>query len=415
MSPMRAATVSVLALASCGDQLRVDDARPPDTAAPAVVAIQYLVDPPEVASDWPVYFQNADGSLVSAQRTSADGRANAFMAPGGSVTVVVGGAGSRRLWTYEGVEPGDELVLDLRLFPQPPETVTLDLRLPRVANALTYQVFTTCGQANLSVAGSTIVMLPKCARTTDLVALARGGDGAIVGGLVALDLPIAKPDVLVVPGAFTDPVMSTVTVPNIPPTVTFLAATHGTLGAHDMIYTQRFQFALPAPSLTFTLPAGRSGAVVEAGTPSSASQLFAVDWRDASEHFVLDLGTRLPSHDGQPAPTYTAADRSIRWTEQAGDVVPDLVMAGLVFSDETSFTEWQIVAPRGATPVITLPAIPDRRAEPTGTATVTYLLDAIVEGGYDAGRERVLGRILARHWPMEGPTGHATYQVTSFP
>lgn len=414
MCRMRAAALWVLAVAGCGDQLSVPDAPAADGGAPAVVAFQYLADPPETPAGWPVFFQNADGSLVSAQRTTTDGRANAFMAPGGSVTVVLGGSGRRRLWTYTAVEPGDELVLDLRTFRPTQDTVTLDLRLPRAPAATSYQLFTTCGQANLAALGSTLVMLPKCAPATDLVAIARGGNGTIVGGLLALGLPLTKSDVIVVEGGFTEPIDSVVTVEHVPPTVTNMVATHGTLGAHDLIYTQQFQFALPSPSLTFTLPQGRSGTIVEPRIPSSSSQLFAVDWRQASEHAVLDLGPQLPDHDGQPPPTYTPADRTIRWTEQARDLAPDLVIVGLTFRSPTSLDEWQIVAPHGSVPAVRLPAVPDRRLEPDGTAAPAFLLDAAVEGGYAAGRERVLGRILSRPWPMEGPSGRAIYQVTVF-
>jgi hypothetical protein len=193
-----------------------------------------------------------------------------------------------------------------------------------------------------------------------------------------------------------------------------MVAAHGTLGAYEMLYTQRLQFALPNPSLTFTMPQGRAGTVIEPTIPSSSSVLRAVDWRDATEHTVIDLGVRLPGHDGEPPPTYTPADRTIRWTEQPGTVTPDLTIAGVVFSDGSSFVEWQVVGPRGTEPAITLPVIPDRRLEPSGTATAAFLLEAAVEGGYARGRERVLGRILSRHWPMEGPSGRALYQVTTF-
>jgi len=411
---MRAAALSLLALAGCGDQLREEPDAGLDATSPAVVALHYLVDPPETAVGWPVYFQDADGSLVSAQRTNGDGRANAFLAPGGSVTLAVGPAGSQRLWTYRAVEPGDELVLDLRGPPSVVETVTIDLRLPPAAAAASYQLFTTCGQAGLSALGSTLVMLPKCGRLTDMTVLARGGNGTIVGGLLALDVPLHRPAVVTLGGAFTAPVLSTVTVTNIPPTVASMIAAHGTLGSHELLYTQRLQFALPAPSLTFTLPQGRTGTIIEPSFSSGSSELRAVDWRDATEHAVFDLGLRLPGHDGEPPPAYTPLDRTLRWTELPGTVAPDLVIAGLVFSDGGSFVEWHVVAPRGAEPAITLPVIPDRRLEPAGTAAPFYLLDAVVEGGYAAGRERVLGRILQRHWPMEGPSGHATYQVTGF-
>jgi hypothetical protein len=409
---MRPTAIALLFVAACGDQLAGPGMiQPPDALAPSVVRIRLLVDEPDSPGGWPVYFQNADGSLVSAQRTGTDGSANAFMGAGGYVTLVYGQPQSSRIFTYTAVSPGDELELDLRSFTL--DTVIVPMQIPPAPNGVSYQLNTSCGPANLNGAhlAPAAVMLPRCAEELDMLVIARGGDGRIANTLYAEAVSIEPPSLITLTGEYLLPTESTVTVINIPDSVTSMAATHGSLGRRDLIYTQRLQMDLSttSSSVTFHLPQKRTGTILDPIEDFAAPALHVADWRDAHDHGVIDLARRLPRRTEEPR--YDPLARSIVWAEQPGTVEPDSVIAAVQFFGPQSFVEWQVIAPRTAAAAVRLPVLPDRTYEPIGETQVHLMIDIAAEGGYDKVRELALGRLPDRAWPMTGPSGHVIYQV----
>lgn len=418
---MRALVLAMLAIAGCGDQLAGSDAGVVDGHDDAgLVRLRYLVDEPDHGGSHAVYFQNADGSLVSATRTQADGTTNAFMTAGGYVTLVAPFQGTLRAWTYADVKPGDQLELDLRTLSFAPLFATIDLTIPVHPMAAFYQLSTACGPAGIQGAehGPVAVNVPICDTRSDLLILARNSSGAMVGSLLRAGIAVAPPYELALEGDYLEPTMSTVTALDIPPSLALLSATHGTVGRRELLYTQQLQYQLPssAGSLTFTLPQGKTGTIVDAieGGPEVPS--FRVfDWRGANEHTVIDLAVRIPRRLG--APWFDLVAHAVTWTEEASGTSPDTVVASVVFLQPTGeLAEWQIIAPRTGPPTVRFPAVPDRRLElgSTSEPRPTMLINAVVEGGYDRARELVLGRLPNRAWPMEGPEGHAAVQISTF-
>src|SRR5687767_3234453 len=100
--------LAVMCAGCYGDQL---DA-PPDAGAiddpREIVTLQFLADAVDLAG-FPVYFQNADSSLVTSTRTDSAGRARALMLPGGFVTIALPNG---RMYTYADVRGGDTLVVN---------------------------------------------------------------------------------------------------------------------------------------------------------------------------------------------------------------------------------------------------------------------------------------------------------------
>src|SRR5262245_33530039 len=56
-----------------------------------------------------VYFQEHDSTLSLATRTDASGEATGRLGPDGFVTLIAGFEPTLTMWTYAGVQPGDEL------------------------------------------------------------------------------------------------------------------------------------------------------------------------------------------------------------------------------------------------------------------------------------------------------------------
>jgi hypothetical protein len=82
-----------------------DTSPPPPPSTATVIVTKAGVPDPGVS----VVFQDAAGKVVSSALTGADGKASAVVVAGSQITVAMGVAGIRQLFTYLGVKPGDVL------------------------------------------------------------------------------------------------------------------------------------------------------------------------------------------------------------------------------------------------------------------------------------------------------------------
>ena len=132
----------LLVCAACGDGLPAStaDAGPDDPRG--LVSLAFLAADGERLVGHRVFFQDRDSSLVLSTRTDAEGRANAFMHPGGFVSLVETRGNSSLIYTYAGVKPGDELTIDQR--GTPGNVVEIEVSIPPAAGAITYQLYTSC-------------------------------------------------------------------------------------------------------------------------------------------------------------------------------------------------------------------------------------------------------------------------------
>src|ERR1700733_14986133 len=107
-----------------GDAPRAPDGAPPDAPAMGAVSVTVTLEG-SGAANVPVYFQDADSTIVSDTVTDGSGVATATMGAGGFVTVVepaiavtvngvVGTETNGSLLTWSGVKPGDNLRDDLQ-------------------------------------------------------------------------------------------------------------------------------------------------------------------------------------------------------------------------------------------------------------------------------------------------------------
>ena len=172
----RGMVATLVTIAACGDGLTEtpDAATGGNDDGHGLVSVRYLADASNLAGLL-VYFQNANSGIALATRTDASGQANAWMAPGGFVTVVVPNG---NLWTYAAVKVGDELVIDERTLETTEQRTTFLLRVPTTPGVDTHLLTTSCGSSDIT--GAQDAPMPanpgNCGGITDLLITAKSSE-----------------------------------------------------------------------------------------------------------------------------------------------------------------------------------------------------------------------------------------------
>ena len=366
----------------------------------------------------PVYFQNADSSLVAMMMTDATGTATATMGAGGYVTALNPFAqvptflinNGDDLRTFAGVKPGDHLRLDQRGLSA---SLSFTVTVPVDANATEYRLFTSCSDGFVqSVFGSGSGFTPTftvfvygCA-TVDLAvltfdinaapsqALFHAGQAVTDGGQVDLTDP------------YVAPTTYTLAYANVPSAFTSLSVAHVLASpAGPMNRTNTGADVVNnAASLTLTQPpvTGASAVISTQLFPATSMGFQTVlDWGPQANPTTLDLASvLLPEY--ATAPTVDIPTHAVTWTSTGGAAQPDFAMANFEIdrSSTEQFWRWTIVAPytSGALALPVLPAdVADHNPVDGDTTFFSDLITAKVPGGYDAVRSKVLS--------LTGPEG----------
>lgn len=421
---MAVAALGAMLGAACGDSLAVPDATPPPEDHRGQVSVQVLAD--SVASGWAVVFQEADGKLALATRTGQDGRANARMGPGGTVTLVAQSGSSWTMYTWREVALGDELVLDTRLPTKTGRTTSIVVETPEDPGASQYQLWTRCGSPQLNPGPTaTFVDLVGCGTKADLLLVTFG---QAFHYLFADDVALANNVHVPFVAPYRPLDQTTVEVVHVPPDRPTLLVTQALIDdGHELFGPSTFglgsaQVAAVDGSamLTHEMVAPPGGTLMTSVDPPS---LFGVDlgsqhvvqWGPAAAFTRVDLAeTTLRAYRGSPV--YQHASHQVRWTEDAAGRVADTVLAELAWfrpSTGENF-QWMLLAPRGEATVLDVPVLPDLRLGPTAADTTVqaFALTSIAsEGGYASLRAWLLGRWLPNGpWPATGPSGRVLRQ-----
>ena len=429
---MRAALA--LAVAACGyaapgpPHAALDAAgvpvSPPADAPPNAVSVAVSRDGQPVDGA-PVYFQNADGSLVVATTTDARGNVGAQMADGGYVTVLLRAAadgvaddGVDRLATFVGVKANDVLRVDVRS----PAGVTAvqyaTTFTTTFPTASSYEVFSSCSDEPLALdsTGSGSLALIDCGTQTDFVIVALDDAGAPLAVADVADQPLPPgvqppgdgfpqaaltlaPDF----GAF---VPATMAVQGAPATLGFFSGLQAVLSDQGQ--------PLFATTAGATMPTG-GGQITMQRPPASRHVLDSIDLVPAGD----GVGEQVVYQWGPPASAYTLAAPSVllpeyvrlpsfdgtavNWGEAAATAHADLVRVDVTANRPIIPTghawHWQVVAPRGTgAPSLALPNIPfdglfDYNPAAGDAVSIDQLTTAQVPGGYDAARPNALGAL----------------------
>ena len=386
----------------------------PDAATTGIVRIT-IWDFGVPVAGVPVYFQNADDSLVLAGTTGTDGVAEATMMGGGFVSALVppsnqeatraphaaAGIFADRVVTFAAVQPGDELVVG-----EPPRsTFLIDLAFPTEPTTNNFQIDSTCGGNFIQVATpqptgliNATIALENCASgRADFAIVAFTADGTQLA-LVARDAVVAADQGTTLAGTWAPMHTNTVTYQGLAARIVevgldqFLATPRGALG-------HQFGSGFPAAgtaTITTTHPVAPATGVVQANIarffPSSGfSQSVVATW---GTHAAATTVTPTPDllHAYSDFPSYDLSNRRVTWKEAAGGASPDFAVAYLAVArpSQKRTWRWHIVAPYSAAS-ITLPVVPTDVADYNPTVgddvAVAQLFTYHVPRGYDAARE----------------------------
>jgi hypothetical protein len=431
---MRRLAILVLAFAAaCGDDGpgNLADAPPPPPipdGPPAPVKVTVTVQGLPGAGVT-VHFQNADSSLVGTMTTDADGVASAVMAAGGFVTVIepdppitpeLGGVPQvdNTLTTWAGVQPGDDLHLDLfKRGGEEGTLVTFDVVVPNDPNASRYQLFTSCGGADITppppqLAGGVLglIAVPNPPVQVTLFGCTQGlADMAVVtfdGKLQPLssfykaDVAVAENAMVELDGTYAAIPSTSVAVSNVPAALGNLGFDHTLLSPRGFLFNTFEQFqgsGTVTGDIRVPATTGATGVMAVIGfAPNGAfSEQTIVEWGPYSATYALDWGAAAIK-DYTSEPELDPATHKISWTlgttGGTGDVVLAAYSAFRGGGSPEHFWTWRIAAPAGAE--VTYPTLPpgqpfDFNAMAGDSLGVDRVTTAKVPGGYAAARARV--------------------------
>ncbi len=404
--------VLVAALAGCGDGLTVagDAATETPDAPGGLVEVQLVGD--GALAGHRVYFQQRDSQLALSTTTNGEGRASAFMRPGGFVTVALERGARVELYTHVDVEPGAHLIVGGAMIEDEtrPEWLTPIVKTlaPEPAR---YRLFAP--GTNTSLLSSTAdpagewVIITNTAAEVDLLLVANLEDGAPVGYQYREDADLAYP--VEFDGSYAPYQRSTVTIEGRPPEAS-------EYGVQQVLVDPSGELGNPATATVFddsdvmTLEPRPLPAVATLMTkyePFTNSD-HVVDWRPASTSTRLDLGGR--SLRAIHAPAY--ADHEIRWSDGTGSDLGDVVLANLQWSTFDVSVNWYLLGPRTSEPHLRVPVLPRADLVPPDFVTMPNEVIAI-DADADAART-VLGRWRrGQMWPYTGASGQVRWRSST--
>ncbi len=353
-----------------------------------------------------VYFQESDSSLSLATRTDANGEATGRLARDGFVTLIAGFDPTLTMWTYAGVQPGDELEFhepDVDNVETPADSISV---FASDAGAPPFTLRSSCGGQQVIFDPLPLAMVVSmCSPRMDFLLEL----GQVYRYAKDVDPTTRRVDF---PGPFVPYGTSTVRVARVPASIGTveqsllgqgfpLVSTTGT--AQVLGGELRATLGLPLPPAATLL--------TQIDLAADLREQHVVDWRPAVADIDLAFDEIVVAPSTE-SPRYDASTTSIVWSEGAG-TPGDLVRATLHWLDgmHSRTRSWVIIGPRGSEPVLRVPRLPAVDLIPTVDGPQT--LESFVVGEQREWlRQHMHGRWLAvgRAWPTNGPSGRVVWR-----
>ncbi|MBL0219095.1 MAG: hypothetical protein IPQ07_35150 [Myxococcales bacterium] len=408
---------------ACGDGIGARDAAPPPDASSGLVRVRVPLPDPDAPAAWGTYqvlFQDADGALVLSTHTDREGKANAYMAPGGYVSVVNFAGSTRNVYTWASVQPGDELWLTGRPEVVPtPDSSFVRLSLPDDPGAQQYRLLSSCGEGDVTNAagGQSFFEFSGCAGKSDLLVMSFGETTRY---LFRADVPIENNGLVSLPPPYRALDPSRLEVIGASPSTTSVFVTQHLVSEGVPLQTD-LGFSW------ISLVGGAGAAELEMTLPADGTVFTAVDpvdgdgvgiqhvrrWGPGSSVTRFDLGaSALRAYEQRPV--YERTTHTLRWAEATTGVLPTAVMATWGwYHPPTENVQWRILAPRGEAPEIRLPVLPlpELRVQDGDVVNDPFeLVNVTVDGGWDRLRQRLALDSFFVERPLDHAPGELVYQ-----
>jgi hypothetical protein len=403
-------------LAACGDSIHLPEVDAAIEDDLGLVTVTVRSDNISVR-DLLVYFQSADSQVVLSTTTDGSGVANAFMRDGGFVTVIDVASGNPAIYTYAGVKPGDQLVLDLRTS-RDGRRVKTEIAVPTDPGSRFYELVASCafgGPVELFPAPPehAFITLLGC-KDRENILIRASDDLGTSRFLFAADVDLAGAGPLIIGGSYQAPRAATLSATHVPAAITDLFVTQQLAGIPLTTASQ--------PSLAIVDGEAQIGiALPVADGAQLVTRLDAFDTGVGNQHIIQvgpNASTEVDLHGGLRAytsrPQLDPTTSSIRWTEDTTGVVASYVVTRLNFFGPEGSWQWAVFGPRSEDPVVRLPVLPRKELTPTDAESVQIftLISVASDGGYDRVRATGFGPWLRDDtWPTALVPGQVAFQT----
>lgn len=401
-----------------GDQLD----SPPDAGARdddqrELVTLQFYADAVDLAG-FPVYFQNADSSLVIATHTDGEGRASALMHPGGFVTLALKAG---RMYTYANVRGGDVLVVNEA--DNNTDRKQIQVMVPPSPGANRYTMWTSCGATQLDdelirQGMPQQAMLIGCGARSDVAITANWveqGFSTNYRYLYAKDVALDPTMLTTFPGEFVPQVDSEVVATAMREPAEHVKLTQQLVrDRHELTPERTITVDVVGDTATGWISrvvAPPEGMMMTRIAPLALgiSAQTTLVWGPADTAMEVALGNHaLRSYTTRPR---LAEDNTVQWTEEPDGAVGDLVLLELSWSPPQAQSRiWKILSPRTDATVVRYPVLPVPEMRPLEDAWVTELATLAIDD-VSVARTTLLGSWpLDDAWLADSDAGRADYR-----
>ncbi len=172
----------------------------------------------------PVVFIDPNGSLVANVPTDSNGKAQADVLPGASVTAVFApDATDYVMDVVLGVKPGDDIVIQDT--PSQATTGTFTVSFPSLANATTYYAYGPCGGSPSSTGGPAALTFQAYCTVSPMTVgvVAYNSSGQVIGYIEQANLTFTDGGSTTIPGSWGNQISMTASATNVPADVTNVA------------------------------------------------------------------------------------------------------------------------------------------------------------------------------------------------
>ena len=400
LNPFLLATSALVGLAACGTNAASPDGRPttidahsggidgavqPDdanlTGATATVTVTAL-DPFHQApiSGAPVAFLDSDFGVDAEITTNADGVATAKVHPGGSVTILMPHSqpqedeDSPELYTWIGVQDGDQLVINANTSVATAQTLSAVLSVPDAGPSDFYFTNGTCTDSAESSTTMLSVSFDSGCTPADVIVIAGDAENNFQSAFFTTATGLTDGGTVTLDGVFQPLATTTVSLSNVPTTATNITGQVDQLDGPIDLYSL-------SPQIAFTLGDDGTSAtgtanlidttdlevmsaisIPQTDSAGDMGSLLIVDrfnnGDDDGDAIQIDLATEsLPTFATPPG--YDVDGEKISWLESTGGsaATPNATSIKLQIDQGPSFYRWQLVSPH-TTSSVAIPHLP---------------------------------------------------------
>ncbi|MCE9571826.1 MAG: hypothetical protein K8W52_01590 [Deltaproteobacteria bacterium] len=346
----------------------------------------------------PVVFVEPDGTVAARVATDGQGKAQAEVLPGSSVTAVYTvSTNEHAMHTITGAQIGDDIVITPQLNSSPAGTFTVNF--PPLSGATYYYVSTPCG---LSYAGLpannqyVVTFYQFCKPATTMTVSVVGFTASGFGGYLEKANVAVSAGATTLTGSWQTGVNYSANFTNIPTEAAYLSHNRATPDVAGYSFGNSAQVTGPMMNLQFTAATGASAVATTRlqNTQYAQQQTIYQTIAGSALSYNLDVGANLLPWIGQPTLDVTTGVIKVA-TSGAGTGDLFRVSAGYsrTTGNTTEYYRWVVYSATATD--ITLPKLPAEVGDvnpKTGDVVQDYnweatLGDSDVITGYDQVRE----------------------------